>query len=270
MKVDCSLDINKDTKYCVCLNAVKTFNNAVEDYNKRYQIYDDDKSSYSRYKKDLSDWGKKQKGTFNDYTRFQKIDYPTEFWANDTDGTCWPLGTIMWDNTKWNEAHNWCHWAGTNKKNVDGENYWASDRRRCGFWGAGDFKCSRDSNVIRAEKEEYARVKPTTDPNNGKFWENIAEPTPPTFNAKTTIVCCNQSFDNLEAKSINFENVVQNCNADTNDTTTNTENSNTNTENSNTNTENSNTNEVNNQSNLFIILFIVLIIILFILILLFS
>ena len=92
----------------------------VDDYNKRSLDVVNKRSTYNtaktEFEKKLAEWTSKTGG----YSNFKKYDGKNnQFWATETDGTCW------WGEN-WNSGHDWCHYK-ANEKGYDGENYWAKE-----------------------------------------------------------------------------------------------------------------------------------------------
>lgn len=124
----------------------------VNDYNKRTLEVENKRKTYNvakaEYDNKLANWTAKT----GDYNNFKKYNGKNnQFWANETDGTCW------WGEN-WNGAHEWCH-NKANEKGYDGENYWAKS------WGwcsgrYGNFLCKKADDVVENQIFEYNKVKP--------------------------------------------------------------------------------------------------------------
>ena len=86
----------------------------VNDYNKRTLEVENKRKTYNvakaEYDNKLANWTAKT----GDYNNFKKYNGKNnQFWANETDGTCW------WGEN-WNGAHEWCH-NKANEKGYDAE-----------------------------------------------------------------------------------------------------------------------------------------------------
>lgn len=101
------------------------------------------------YLSKLNNW-KTRTGEFASYMKYDGVN--REFWAKETDGTCW-------GGENWNAANDWCH-GFANKKGYDGENYWAKDWGWCdGRWG--NFKCKKPDDIVRTQQAAYNAAMPT-------------------------------------------------------------------------------------------------------------
>jgi hypothetical protein len=161
--------------------------------------YEEDKQSYSRWLQRKNNWINRT----GPYEKWKKYDGENrEFWANETDGTCW------WGEN-WNGANDWCHQA-ANKKGYDGENYWAKQWGWCsGRWG--NFKCAKDDNVVKDQRNDYQADIPTTDEKTGKYWLNIGEPTVEYLPVPNINCCQDMGFKNIKASEVKFDNLSQSC-----------------------------------------------------------
>lgn len=175
----------------------------VEDINKQnadiQAKYEEDKQSYSRWLQRKNNWINRT----GPYEKWKKYDGENrEFWAKETDGTCWA-------GENWNAANDWCHQA-ANKKGYDGENYWAKQWGWCdGRWG--NFKCAKDDNVVKDQRNDYQADIPTTDEKTGKYWLNKDEPIV-TYLPVPNISCCqDMGFKNINASDVKFDNLSQSC-----------------------------------------------------------
>ena len=124
----------------------------VDDYNKRSQEVNEKRNIYntnkSNYEGKLFRWTNKK----DEYSKYQKYDgVNREFWANETDGTCW------WGEN-WGAANEWCN-NKAYQKGYDGENYWAKSWRSCNA-RRGDFLCKKDDNIANQQVTQYNNDKP--------------------------------------------------------------------------------------------------------------
>jgi hypothetical protein len=183
-----------------CEKALKQLEDTKRDNDKIKKQYEEDKESYSRWLKRKNDWENKT----GDYEKWKKYDgVNREFWANETDGTCW------WGEN-WGDANNWCHSA-ANKKGYDGENYWAKEWGWCsGRWG--NFKCKKDDNTVKDQQDAYKKDVPEVDLATGKYWLNKSEPSNPNYLPVPDIKCCQEmTFKNIKAADVSFNNNTQSC-----------------------------------------------------------
>ena len=124
----------------------------VDDYNKRSLDVVNKRSTYNtaktEFEKKLAEWTSKTGA----YSNFKKYDGKNnQFWANETDGTCW------WGEN-WDKAHEWCH-NKANEKGYDGENYWAKQWGGC-YGRHGNFLCKKTDDVVNNQIYEYDKNKP--------------------------------------------------------------------------------------------------------------
>lgn len=183
-----------------CEQALKQLDETKKENDQIKKKWEDNLESYKRWQKKHQEWKDKQ-GDFEKYKKYDGVN--REFWAKETDGTCW------WGEN-WNDANNWCH-DFANKKGYDGENYWAKEWGWCyGRWG--NFKCKKDDDIVKNQLDEYKKAEPRNDPQTGTTWVGYPQPAQPLYLPLPEIKCCQtMNYDNIKASAIKFDNISQSC-----------------------------------------------------------
>lgn len=206
---------------CQCQQASNELALTLRGYNQQLEEYALDLASYNRWSQIHAAWQSKTSvrlGTFTfDYSQYNHIGDVSKFWSTDgntNSGGCWgkPVNS--------SGATNGVCVQLAKQKNLPYANDYVDDgnRQSCGCCGdpAGWFheqwECTRPQSSINNAMAQYNNAEPKTDLTdpNSQVWLGRSPPQMPTLPA-INIQCCSQMFNNINASSIEFSSINQNC-----------------------------------------------------------
>lgn len=205
---------------CLCESLVKRVNESLDKYDR-------DSASYNEFARKKDEWRNLRGKYGEDYNRYkqdlsrwefgwQNVVAEAEYYNNRHDDWCRNDAQKLKNKySEFPDVNDWEHKIGNRANDKDTiHNSWrqpdvgarGSEWGDNATWGFGRGRCKLTDGAI----DKYARARltePTTD-NNGRFWSENMRPQVPDA---PDIVCCGQTFSNIQGQKVDISRITQNC-----------------------------------------------------------